>query len=112
MALDLSTLSAADLAAVLAHARAAESAEREARKAARELSRSFLGKFVRMLVNQHEGVPGEQSFKSGAHGWSMGGKDIAVQLPDGSTRAARVSILVRWEDTIPSGDNSTTDSTD
>ncbi len=47
------------------------------------------------------GVGPSTKFASGAEGWSLGGSKLVVTLPDGSTREARVSLLVRWEDTIP-----------
>ena len=103
MSFDVSTLSAADLAAVIAHARNAEVAEREARKAARDSSRTFISKFVRILAGGSAGV--ETTFKSGAVGWSLGGKNVEVALADGTLRKARVQILVRWEDTIPAADD-------
>lgn len=106
MSIDISKLSAADLAAIIEHARTVEAAEREARKLARERNGQFLARFVRLLAGGAAGP--EQQFKSGAQGWSLGGKNIAVPLnpedADSPVRMARVSILVRWEDTIPAAD--------
>jgi hypothetical protein len=124
MAIDFTTLSAEDFAAFAAHMAAQEAAaeaereaekaaakakaaeEKAARSAARQRMHAFLSKFVRVLAG---GVVGpEQTFKSNAQGWSLGGRDIPVFLnpedPESGVRLARVSILVRWEDTIPASD--------
>lgn len=102
MSIDVSTLSAADIAAIVAHNKAQEAAEREARKALREQTRGFIGNFVRTLAATV--VP--QTFKSGAVGWSLGGKDIEVTHEDGTVVKYRVSILIRREDSIPADDAS------
>jgi hypothetical protein len=86
----------------VAHNKAQEEVEREARKALREQARGFIGGFVRVLAKS---MP-HQTFKSGAVGWSLGGKDIEVTHDDGTLVKYRVSILVRREDSIPTDDAS------
>jgi hypothetical protein len=101
--INVASLSAAERAALLADLKAEQSAEVAARKAAREASKGFLAKFVGILASGAVGVPAEVTMKSGAQGWTLGGKDVEVPV-QGGVRKARVSILVRWEDTIPATD--------
>lgn len=106
--LDLTKLSAGDLAKLYGQFKAMEAAEREARKAEREQSRAFVGKLVRIVSEKFPA----RTMKSGAEGWSLGGKDIDVEFSDGSTRKYRVSILIRAEDSIPASDKSGSDDDD
>lgn len=89
--IDIEKLSPGQLAALFAQFTAKQNADKAARKAARTAHLAFLTRFVKILG---ETFP-SQTFTSGAVGWSMGG---TVKI-DG--RDARVSLLVRWSDTIP-----------
>lgn len=97
MALNIATLSPAERLELLQALKAEESAARTAAKAARAETRDFVGRLVRIVSDKFP----ETTFSSGAVGYSLGGKNVDVTLADGSVRSARVSMLVRWEDSIP-----------
>ena len=94
----LADLSAADRLALFEQMRALEALAREQRKAQREARRVWMTDLVTLVAAEY---PDQQTFASGAVGWSMGGKDIVIPMEDGTKRKARVSLLIRWEDTIP-----------
>lgn len=100
--IDITKLPASEVAKLYAQFKAMEQVERDARKAEREASREFVGKLVRIVSEKFP----VRTFKNGAEGYSLGGKDVVVEFADGSTRKYRVSILMRAEDTIPAADTS------
>ncbi len=112
--INIADLSDADRAVLFAQflaqqetARAAAREAAAARRAVRLERRGFVAKLVGIISERY---PDATVFRTVAEGWSRGGKNSPVKRADGSERLARVSLLVRWEDTIPATD--TTDVSD
>ncbi len=99
--IDITKLSPAQLNAVLQQARQLEKDGAEERRQYRARGKEFCSTMVGFLADPSTQLPEGPVGDSGAIGWTLGGKDIVVILPDGSRRMARVSVQVRWEDTIP-----------
>lgn len=92
---DGTTLDAAQVAHLVAQIKANEASQKAAQKAKREKSRTLVADFVTTVVHELD----EQSFSSGARGYSLGGSKI-----DAYGRSWRVSVLIRDEATIPAKD--------
>lgn len=91
--INLNSLSAEDVATLVAQLKAQEEAKANEAKAKREEAKALTKEFTARVVNDLD----EQVFSSGAHGYSLGGSKIV--LPNG--KSYRVSILIRDEATIP-----------
>jgi len=91
----LATLSAEDIAALLAQVKVSQKNESAQRKEERERVKGVVQGITRIITK--EGGP-KATFKSGAQGWSLGG---TVEV-DGVTY--KVSMLVRDAATIPTND--------
>ena len=85
-------LDAAQVAAILGYAKEQETKAANEAKAKREQSRVLVGTFVAQVVTELD----EQTFQSGAHGYSLGGSKFVV-----AGKSYRVSVLIRDEATIP-----------
>ncbi len=85
-------LTAAQVAEVLAQLKEAQDASEAAAKAKREQGKAITSAFVGTVVDALD----EQTFTSGARGYSLGGSKVAH-----GGKTYRVSILIRDEATIP-----------
>lgn len=90
--LDITTMSATDLADLVAQVRALDEATKAAQKAQRETSRNVTSRFLADVIFE---LP-EQTFTSGARGYSLGGSKFTH-----GDKTYRVSVLIRDEATIP-----------
>lgn len=106
--ISLKDLTPADLQSLLAQLTAAQNAEKSAAKARREQARTWLAPRVSDMVAEFgTRVMGD----SGIIGQSIGGTVTVIDPTTGEPREARVSMSVKWTDTIPAREK-TEDSAD